>query len=181
MQKTLFTTAEQEEEQKAIALLQQKGYVVFKDEFFVQETKRAVDLCNLFYANLKKKLGALEFSLVSIDDAEDKKAIKRYLDKAHRLGVKKKEAIEYLDHSIKLFFEYYDSIGLTRPITSLSFLLSKNGLWIFQKVHTLHTQNIRTFENSREVEQYKEALYEVEDERFKKIQQERHESLLKEE
>lgn len=155
--------------------LEQRGYRAFKEDSYKDVTPQKI--VDLFYNQLGEKCGPFkDYAVVAAGDA-DLKAIQRYVAKAQRKGVSKADSMRYLHDSIKLFYKYYEDLGLHSQVTSITFLLGK-GSWLFSKALALHKAEMLKYELSPAVREYKESLYDDLDDRFEELQQAVHKKYI---
>lgn len=162
----------------ATKFLKDRGYIVEKYDTAIPQAQS--EIIREFYQGLNTILGPARLVFLNVQDTDDQKAIDRFTKKALRFGLTKLEALNQLKVVVKLLFSEYNELGLNKPPTSLSFLLSHNGNWIIDKLLMIEETKIRDFDSSPEAIAYKESIYELEDEAFFKLQKERHNKLLKE-
>jgi len=178
MQKTLITkesktlTVEQ-----AKKFLEDRGYHVEKFDNSIPQLQ--VEIVKDFYKGLSNLIGEKRLTFLNVQDKEDARAIDRYLKKSSRLGITKLDSLKYLKEVVKLLFKEYNSLGLTQPPTSMTFLLSHNGNWIIDKLMVIMESRVKNYDSSPEAMAFKESIYEMEDDKFLQLQQDRHKKLLK--
>jgi len=177
IQKKLVTPKVEITVKQAIDLLESRGFKVEKID--ADSNSKQVKIVNDFYTGIKNLLGPERAAFLSINDKDDLLAIERFNKKAERLGISKPESIDVLQEVVSIFFKEYDSLGLKSCPNSLSFLLSSKGNWIVSKLLQLIKHRQENYDESPEAEKYKDSIYEIEDDAFKKLQKERHEKILK--
>jgi len=170
----------------AIKFLEDQDYIVVKRERSFKEYSDGYTI-KYFY----NKLAELESrhnlcqseiqNLIISRDKEDKKALKEFnkklLNKDNSLS--NVEINTYICRCLDLLVKYYVDMKLTSCPSSLSFLLSDKGSWIFKKLKDVHHQKMLEFELSEEVVKYKESVYnDDQDKEFQSLQSKRHKDLL---
>lgn len=161
-------------EEEAVNYLINQGYVVFKPS--QQENKVTnEDVIKVFYTRLHNELN----TYACPDTKEELRQLTRYQRKAAKIGITKYKSNANLVFFINYIFDNLAELELTQVPYSLSFLLGA-GSWIVNKALMLYTVKLSRFEESAEAELYKQKLYEQEDDKFIKLQKERHRKLLKE-
>lgn len=184
IQKSLISkNTRAEDEKRAVLLLKSLGYEVIqpKKKKVFEEKAKQLEVVKLFYNLLKDKIGDQGILFNVTNEKEDEEMLQRYLVKADRLGINIKTALEYLEEAIKFLFKEIDLLGLKTVPQNFSFLLSKNGNWILSKIRILKQKQKESFEFSEQAENYKELIYDTEDERLEVLRKERYNKLFKEE
>lgn len=174
-QKKLLKTDISEED--AVKFLENRGYSVLKEDLKCIE--KIPNIIEYFYSELNKLYSTLGYEeVVVIRSKIDEKEINKYIKNNLQIGVTKKQAICNLISILKLFFKYYSELGLEKPITNLKFLLT-DGSWILDKIRTVHRSKIEQFRESIEMQEWRNRLYEQEDDILLKLREKRHKELLK--
>ncbi len=157
-----------------ITELSKRGYIIIKDESSAEITCQSI--IDFFYAELSKVCGESKDLYILNNEVKDIKAINRFLNKARRGGITKKEAIIKLFYGIKLFYKYQQELNIS-PITSISFLLNKCS-WVFYKIFAIHKEKMIYYERSEESIRFKESIWDDLDSKFFLMQQQLHKKYL---
>ena len=160
-------------EEDMVDYLQEQGYVVYKS--LEQGDKISNEqILNLFYLKLYEVLKVP----TPYNDKQELQAIIRYQRKSSRIGITKFKANEHLAFLISYLFDNLEELNLTQVPSSIEFLLN-SGSWMIKKLLDLYSKRLNNYEDSIEVQLYKQRIYEQEDEALEALRKERHKQLLK--
>ena len=177
IQKKLISEQDSLTEQEAMSFLERKGYLIVKSDKNSGNTSNQ-EIVDYFYIQMKELVGSDRACFLQIKNSTELEAIQRFQSKAKRLAIGKKEANAYILNTLKLYFKYINELSLNNIPDSITFLLSKDGSWIFSNVLKLHKKKIQEYENSEEASNYKEMLYNTEDDILEKLREERYKKIL---
>jgi hypothetical protein len=160
-------------EEDMVEYLQQQGFVVYKPPEVGNKIANE-QIINLFYLKLYEVLKIT----VPYNDKQELQAIIRYQKKASKIGVTKYKANEHLSFLINYLFDNLEELNLTQVPNSIEFLLNA-GSWMVKRILDIYSKKLSSYEDSIEVQLYKQRIYEYEDDKLETLRQERHKKLLK--
>jgi hypothetical protein len=175
-QKSLIVNNNTFTEEQAIKFLEDRGFTIIKEG--INELSTLTSIVDLFYINLNRLYKDLKYeAVVTGSNKADINAVSKYVKKCNKLGITKKKALDVLSSTLDLYFKYYNEIGLTEPAGNLRFLLCE-GSWIFNKIGSIHKHKMEEYKDSMEMEQWRDGLYNQDDDIMLKLREQRHQELL---
>ena len=134
--------------EEMISRVEEEGYVVKK----VKKYKSISTDCiiSMFYDRLEELFGPA-FVLSCKDKrnlSANRETLKKFRQKVINEGFTERVANLIAYSLIKLVFDNYDKIGLKNPITTLDFLLTKKGSWMFSKLVEIDIRDRDKLEDS---------------------------------
>lgn len=166
-------------EQEAVSFLRQLGYTIIEPEASTSKLSPAA-VVEFYYSELFKILKDVHTpEMYSPNKDRDIKEIIKYQNKAVRLGLTKVDSLKTLVKAVKVFFKYFNELGIRKELITLGFLLSSKGSWIFSKATELHKSKIKEFEEGLEGKKYRDEIETTECDRFYQLINDRLEEITK--
>lgn len=180
-QDSLFKKQQDSDLQDAINLLESRGFQVTK----LKPSKKNLNMAEVvehFYTRLKSVSGDTTALTARLSDKQDFKAVAIFHEKAKKTGLSKAAANETLMDLIDMVFDYYRDTKKPCPIYNLSYIISQKGSWVVQMAVQYARRKSVEWEASAEAEAIRRRIYsDLSSAEFKKIQDQRHSEILKEE
>jgi len=110
------------DEEEAIAVLQERGYRVFKEEYpEASSIKTVKDLVHYFYSRRYYYNSDRKFPY-SIDHSTDSKAVSSFIRSRQKLGLGRKVAVTEATQLVNALFKFEEHLHLKAPIISPAIL-----------------------------------------------------------
>lgn len=177
IQKKLINKLPKIKVEDAISLLERSGYTVIKNinhEEFLSDK----DIVDFFYTKLKEVLPDKSVFYYNANLKGDLSSLDSFHQKAKTLSLTNKEVNKYLKETIGYLFNNIDKLELKSYPTSLSFLISSSGNWIFKKCLDILTIQQLNYTESKEYQMYLDSIYSSEDEAYKDLKAKKTKQLL---
>jgi len=164
--------------EEMIVKLEEEGYLIKKTKKYKTISTDAI--ISFFYDRIEERFGtAYTLSCKDKKNLEaNREVLRSFRQKVIKEGFTDKAANLIAYNLIKIVFDNYERLELTNPISTLDFILTKKGSWVWNKLIELDIKDEKKLESSEWFLEKIHQMCSTDDERLEELRKQREEELL---